>query len=299
MPPHNYVLPSLQQPLGFGGRGHVGLCSFLIRLPRMMLLPIVVFAALLNPSALGAHPQSVRSTQNSEGQDGIVDLASLTSLTRQTQDFQPQDRFSAPLDQTAWNGQRFRVELPVRDHALLGWSYDAAEQAVLVRVEGDGFVPGHYLSAGSFGGDRDNHTGHSFHRERRARGSYRGTNAYGVAATVRTTAVTEYLLTELRPFWQPLGHRKLEFRQAANPDEARRLTSQLRVVYEGRLAARGGQVIACYERVTEPTLSTPEQISYRNCLVSVELDRISVIDSSTGSTLRAWNKDTSAPPQPR
>lgn len=102
--------------------------------------------------------------------------------------------------------------------------------------------------------------------------------------------MTEYALTELPPFWQPLAPRILEYRQSATPDEARRLTPNLRVVYEGRLAARGGQVIACYERVTEPTLSTPEQISYRNCLVSMELDRISVIDSSTGSILRAWDR---------
>lgn len=262
----------------------------------MMLLQVVAVAALLNPSTLGGPPQGSPAAQSSGEQERIGDLPSLVSLTRETQDFQPQDRFSAPQDQTAWAGQRFRVELPVRDHPHFGWSYDAAEQSLLIRIEGEAYIPSHYLSATSFGGDRSNRRGHIFHRERRDRGSYRGSNAFGVGTTVRTSAVTEYSLTELPPFWQPLASRILEHRQPATPDEARRLTSHLRLVYEGRLAARGGQVIACYERTTEATLSTPEQISYRNCLVSVELDRISVIDSSAGITLRAWDRDPAAPP---
>lgn len=107
----------------------------------MMLVPVVAVVALLNSSALGGPPQDIPEAQSGEGQERIGDLPLLVSLTRETQDFRPGDRFSAPQDQTSWAGQRFRVELPVRDHPFFGWSYDAADQSLLIRVEATHLSP--------------------------------------------------------------------------------------------------------------------------------------------------------------
>ncbi len=250
---------------------------------------LLTFVALL--AFAGSAPSSSLAPATPETTDGggrSRDLSAIVALTRGVQEFQPKDRFTAPPDQSAWSGEQFRVELPVRDHLFLGWSYDVSAKSLLIRIAPGAFVPAHYLRSGAFGGGKRPFTGYVIHEERRDRGSYRGANAFGATTTVRSASATEYALAELPPFWQPLSGRTLEHRLTITPDEARLLTPHLRVVYEGRLAARGGHIIECYEHTTTPTLSNPKDVFHRNCVVSVELVRISVVDGRSGAALTTW-----------
>lgn len=129
-------------------------------------------------------------------------------------------------------------------------------------------------------------------------GTYRGSNAYGVSASVQNTQVRVGKIAVLSPM--PMLNvfesmtkaiavpspmlNEFEYKTIANRQLAKALVSDVILVFEGVLLSPG----ACESDHIQPTFTNPEEYSIQICQINVSINRVSYQRKSTGEILAEW-----------
>jgi len=179
----------------------------------------------------------------------------------------------------------------VPDNELVGWSYDATKGEITVRSEAWMYIPSHFLPRDAFGGNDSNLRARPFYERRRDGSGYVGTNAFGARTRVQERYETTYAMVELWPYYRPVSSGTLEHTWTASPEQARTVTSSLKIADSGLLEPRGGDVVACYEHLTEASIYNARETFERNCVVSVVAETMELIDGTTGEVLKAVQRE--------
>jgi hypothetical protein len=228
-----------------------------------------------------------------------LDGADLLARIKAFEAFKPADAFSRGYDQAALVGQSFRIEAPVQrlgsapvDDIRAIWTYDADTPAMTLEVFSTRWFP-HLWTAGpkSSAGQAGMLTGYELASTTTPQGGYVGTNAFGAKVTVKKSAQKSYGLAFVdQPAQTPFASFSgFTAKLALSPDEARALSTDLKVVLEGALASGPHGAAACGYRHRAPEIDSPEDRTEEFCLFFARLDRVA-FTASDGRVLAEWRR---------
>jgi hypothetical protein len=230
----------------------------------------------------------------------------LLSRIKAFEAFKPADEFSPGYDQASLVGQAFRIEAPVRSGPVGDitaiWTYDADTRVLALEAISTRWFP-HLWTAGpkSSAGLAGMLTGYELARATTPQGTYVGSNALGAKVAVKKSAVKSFGLAFIdQPAQTPFSSFSgFTAKLALSPDEARALSTDLKVVLEGVLASGPHGAAACGYRHRAPEIDSPEDRTEEFCLFFARLDRVAFTTASDGRVLAEWRRagsPTGAPP---
>ena len=180
---------------------------------------------------------------------------------------------------------------------LLAWEYDRASSKLKLSL-----LPWEFNGMTAFfEGDRSivpvlsNVSGFQTSRTRTRTGDSVRSNAYGASTTVETFREETFGVAAFSPDHvrqlPASGMRFGSFYEheiTIEPEAARALTVDLRLVVTGVAKDYEGRAVVCGTNYQEPTFRNPTEVLGRTCLLPAEITSIAFVDGRDGSVLREW-----------
>ncbi|MBW8303835.1 MAG: hypothetical protein K0M78_07815 [Brevundimonas sp.] len=178
---------------------------------------------------------------------------------------------------------------------LLNWEYTPATQALkisLLPMDYNGGVA--FMENDQFVVDAlADVSGFATYRLESPAGRETMSNAYGVSVAVEKFREQIFAVAEIsRDYTSRLPGGVSSFythQMNIPPEEARRLTDDLRLVVLGEVRDfRPGRSVVCGSTFAGATINNPRQRSGQTCVLSAEFASFAFVDSGTGTVIREW-----------